>query len=55
MESTSFSHVQLLLLGLLGIVAALAVMARRLQIPYPIVMVIGGVAQRCARLAARLA
>ncbi|HEX4748231.1 MAG TPA: Na+/H+ antiporter [Bryobacteraceae bacterium] len=44
MESTSFSHVQLLLLGLLGIVAALAVMARRLQIPYPIVMVIGGVA-----------
>jgi CPA1 family monovalent cation:H+ antiporter len=44
MEATSLSHVQVLVLGLLVIVAALAVIAKRLQIPYPIVMVIGGLA-----------
>lgn len=44
MENTSLNHVQLLVLGLLVVVAALSVMAKRLQIPYPIVMVIGGLA-----------
>jgi CPA1 family monovalent cation:H+ antiporter len=44
METTSLSHVQLLVLGLLVVVAALAVVAKRLHVPYPIVMVIGGLA-----------
>jgi CPA1 family monovalent cation:H+ antiporter len=44
MEATSFSHVQVLVLGLLLIVAVLAVIAKRVQIPYPIVMVMGGLA-----------
>lgn len=44
MEATSLNHVQLLLLGLLVVVAGLAVAAKRLQVPYPIVMVIGGLA-----------
>ncbi|SRR5579884_1419929 len=44
MGTTSLSHVELLLLALLVIVAALAVLAKRVAIPYPIVMVIGGLA-----------
>jgi Na+/H+ antiporter len=44
MEATSLNHVQLLVLGLLVVVAALAVVAKRLQVPYPIMMVIGGLA-----------
>lgn len=44
MEATSLSHVQLLVLGLLVVVAALALVAKRLRVPYPIVMVIGGLA-----------
>jgi CPA1 family monovalent cation:H+ antiporter len=42
MVTTPLSHVQLLLLVLLVIVAALAIVAKRLTIPYPIVMVVGG-------------
>lgn len=44
MENTSLGHVQLLVLGLLVVVAALALVAKRMQVPYPIVMVIGGLA-----------
>lgn len=44
MGTTSLSHVELLLLALLVIVAALAVLAKRVAVPYPIVMVIGGLA-----------
>ncbi|MBV8895785.1 MAG: Na+/H+ antiporter [Acidobacteriaceae bacterium] len=44
MGNTLLSHVQLLVLGLLVVVAALAAAAKRLQVPYPIVMVIGGLA-----------
>jgi CPA1 family monovalent cation:H+ antiporter len=44
MEATSLTHVQLLVLALLGVVAALALVAKRLHVPYPIVMVIGGLA-----------
>ncbi len=42
MQTTGISHVELLLLGLLLLVAALAVLAKRISIPYPIVLVIGG-------------
>ena len=44
MGATLLSHVQLLLLGLLVVVVVLAVAAKRVQVPYPIVMVIGGLA-----------
>jgi CPA1 family monovalent cation:H+ antiporter len=42
MEASSISYVQLLLLALLVVVAALASVAKRLSVPYPIVLVIGG-------------
>lgn len=44
MATNSLSQVQLLVLGLLVVVTALAVVAKRLQVPYPIVMVLGGLA-----------
>ena len=42
MQPSGISHVELLLLVLLVLVAALAFLAKRLSIPYPIVLVIGG-------------
>jgi len=42
MEAVAVSHIELLLLVLLVLVAALAFLAKRLSIPYPIVLVIGG-------------
>jgi len=42
MAGNEFNHVELILLGLMLLVAALAVLAKRLQIAYPIIMVIGG-------------
>jgi monovalent cation/hydrogen antiporter len=42
MQAIGISHVELLLLALLVLVAALAFLAKRLSIPYPIVLVIGG-------------
>ena len=42
MQASGISHVELLLLVLLVLVAALAFLAKRLSIPYPIVLVIGG-------------
>jgi|ERR1700739_88547 len=41
---TDIHHLELILLFLLGLVAALASLARRIQAPYPIVLVIGGLA-----------
>lgn len=42
MESVAIHNVELIFLLLLFFVAALAALAKRLQIPYPIVLVIGG-------------
>lgn len=42
MQATGIHQIELLLLALLVLVAALAVLAKRLSIPYPIVLVIGG-------------
>ena len=42
MQAAGINHVELLLLALLVLVAALAFLAKRLSIPYPIVLVIGG-------------
>jgi CPA1 family monovalent cation:H+ antiporter len=42
MAGNEINHVELILLGLMLLVAALAVLAKRLQIAYPIIMVIGG-------------
>lgn len=42
MQASGINHVELLLLVLLVLVAALAFLAKRLSIPYPIVLVIGG-------------
>ncbi len=42
MQATGINQIELLLLALLVLVAALAVLAKRLSIPYPIVLVIGG-------------
>ena len=42
MGASGVSYIQLLLLGLMVVVAALALLAKRLAIPYPIVLVIGG-------------
>jgi Na+/H+ antiporter len=42
MQTSGISHVELLLLVLLALVAALALLAKRLRIAYPIVLVIGG-------------
>ncbi len=42
MQPTGIYQIELLLLALLMLVAALAVLAKRLSIPYPIVLVIGG-------------
>jgi len=44
MGTTPLSYGELLLLALLVVVAALAVLAKRVSIPYPIVMVLGGLA-----------
>ena len=44
MQATGINQIELLLLALLVLVAALAVLAKRLSIPYPIVLVIGGLA-----------
>jgi monovalent cation/hydrogen antiporter len=41
-HTAGIGHVELILLGLLVLVAALAVLAKRLAIPYPIILVIGG-------------
>ncbi len=41
-EATSINYIELLVLALLVIVAILAVVAKRVSIPYPIIMVIGG-------------
>lgn len=40
----SINHIELLLLALLPLVAAFALLAKRIQIPYPIVLVLGGLA-----------
>ncbi|MBV9404998.1 MAG: Na+/H+ antiporter [Acidobacteriaceae bacterium] len=42
MQDLGISHVELLVLVLLLLVAALAFLAKRLSIPYPIVLVLGG-------------
>ncbi len=42
MQVVGINHVELILLALLLLVAALAFLAKRLSIPYPIVLVIGG-------------
>ena len=42
MPAASLNHIQELVLGLLIVVAALAALAKRVSIPYPIIMVIGG-------------
>ncbi len=42
MQALGINHVELLLLILLVLVAALAFLAKRLAIPYPIVLVLGG-------------
>ncbi len=44
MGATSISYVQVLLLVLFVVVAALAALAKRLAVPYPIVLMIGGLA-----------
>jgi len=41
---TDIHHLELILMFLLGLVTALAALARRIQAPYPIVLVIGGLA-----------
>ncbi len=42
MEGIGLNHFELILLVLLALVAALAFIAKRIQIPYPIVVVLGG-------------
>lgn len=42
METPDLHHLEFVLLFLMGLVAALAALARRFQTPYPIVLVIGG-------------
>lgn len=42
MQGTGIHHIELIILALLVIVAGLATLARRFQIPYPIILVIGG-------------
>jgi CPA1 family monovalent cation:H+ antiporter len=42
LQATGINQIELLLLALLVLVAALAVLAKRLAVPYPIVLVIGG-------------
>jgi Na+/H+ antiporter len=44
MQATDIHHLELILLYLMGLVAALAALARRFHTPYPIVLVIGGLA-----------
>ena len=44
METAAIHHVEFILLFLMVLVAALAALARRFQTPYPIVLVIGGLA-----------
>ena len=44
MQTSGLSHFELTLLLLLVLVAALAVVAKRIQVPYPIVLVISGLA-----------
>jgi CPA1 family monovalent cation:H+ antiporter len=44
MEAADIHHLELVLLYLMGLVAALAALARRFHTPYPIVLVIGGLA-----------
>jgi Na+/H+ antiporter len=41
-NATGLDHLELILLLLLTLVAAFAVIAKRIQVPYPIVLVIGG-------------
>ena len=42
MQAAGINHVELIILLLLLLVAALAALAKRIGIPYPIVLVIGG-------------
>jgi CPA1 family monovalent cation:H+ antiporter len=42
MRATDIHHLEVILLFLMGLVAALGVLARRFRTPYPIVLVIGG-------------
>ncbi len=42
MQAAGIIHVELLLLAILFLVAALAVLAKRVAVPYPIILVIGG-------------
>ena len=44
METADIHHLEIVLLFLMGLVAALAALARRFHTPYPIVLVIGGLA-----------
>lgn len=44
MESANIHHLELIVLFMMVLVVALAAMARRFQTPYPIVLVIGGLA-----------
>jgi len=44
MQAADIHHLELVLLYLMGLVAALAVLGRRFHTPYPIVLVIGGLA-----------
>jgi hypothetical protein len=41
-QTADLHHLEFVLLFLMGLVAALAALARRFQTPYPIVLVIGG-------------
>ncbi len=43
MQAAGINHVELVILALLLLVAALAALAKRIGIPYPIILVIGGV------------
>jgi CPA1 family monovalent cation:H+ antiporter len=43
-QAADIHHIELILLFLMGLVAALAALARRFHAPYPIVLVIGGLA-----------
>ena len=44
MQAADIHHLELVLLYLMGLIAALAMLARRFHTPYPIVLVIGGLA-----------
>ncbi|MBV9677865.1 MAG: Na+/H+ antiporter, partial [Acidobacteriaceae bacterium] len=42
MQAAGINHIELVILALLLLVAVLAALAKRIGIPYPIVLVVGG-------------